>query len=617
MVKGVGEVHASPHPQLKQIHRHGLLDQPVEELPARAGGPAVEPETELVEVVVEMGMAHGTLMDAQQPPLQERHHPVDAGQELYGCPLPPPERGDCVRIPFGLQPGNKIFFLICAIMLSGLDVAAEDIASRYSMPQIERAPADSSAAKILKKAKVFRYAQEMPVKYTEVMDTDRFTNNLKAFILEQVNKVGQNYKTVYFSGKTSKALNMFMKSIPASDNVEIILTEREIILNEPVHLRSHTVIRGSSTRLIAGKVDIAIIGHGVENAGLKDITIEEPRTCAIMLLNAVRYVIDNIAILNSNDRGIVIRGRSRFIHVNGSRFRGNKRGGIMIQEGSNHVYISHSEVSGGLSSSNWSAGIVITSLSPMSEYGIRDEFDDNYFHPKVPFKKDGVPFKNIVETSHVFNNQSSGIYVSGGNANVIVGNYLTNNDKEGICLDTYSVSNIVEANIISGNGFRRLQSDDDLRHDAVLRFGKLANGSAASKLPNISLDNTAYNIIIRNTITGAAGDGVKIVRSGFRNIIGLNSITDNNVGKNSVFYFSGILLGSAGSDTTTSGLDLLPSIENIIFGNTIYGSHRLGILIDRNSTYNDIYDNVIMKQEGLPVSEHDRPNSIVGNNFTR
>src|SRR5574337_1945961 len=84
------------------------------------------------------------------------------------CPLPSPERGDCVRIPFGLQSGNKIFFLICVIMLSGLDVAAEDIASRYSMPQIdERAPADSSAAKILKKAKVFRYAQEMPVKYTE------------------------------------------------------------------------------------------------------------------------------------------------------------------------------------------------------------------------------------------------------------------------------------------------------------------------------------------------------------------------------------------------------------------------------------------------------------------
>src|SRR5574337_1305031 len=503
------------------------------------------------------------------------------------CPLSPPERGDCVRIPFGLQPGNKIFFLICTIMLSGLDVAAEDIASRYSMPQIERAPADSSAAKILKKAKVFRYAQEMPVKYTEVMDTDRFINNLRASILEQVNKVGQNYKTVYFSGKTSKALNMFMKSIPASDNVEIILTEREIILNEPIHLRSHTVIRGSSTRLVAGKVDIAIIGHGVENAGLKDMTIEEPRECAIMLLNAVRYVIDNIAILNSNDRGIVIRGRSRFIHVNGSRFRGNKRGGIMIQEGSNHVYISHSEVSGGLSSSNWSAGIVITSLSPVSEYGIRDEFDGNYFYPKVfSFKKDRVPFKNIVETSHVFNNQSSGIYIDGGNANTIIGNYLINNDKEGICLDTYSVGNIVEANIISGNGFRRLQSDDDLRIDFVLRFGRLANGSAASKLPNISLDNAAYNIIIRNTITGAAGDGVKIVRSGFRNIIGLNSITDNNVGKNSVFYFSGILLGSAGSDieNDTSELDLLPSIENIIFGNTIYGSHRLGILRSEEHT---------------------------------
>src|SRR3972149_734682 len=69
------------------LHRRCLLDQTVEQLPARAGGPAVEPKGELVEVVVEMLGAYGSLMSPHQPPLEERHHPVDAGQQLGGSSL--------------------------------------------------------------------------------------------------------------------------------------------------------------------------------------------------------------------------------------------------------------------------------------------------------------------------------------------------------------------------------------------------------------------------------------------------------------------------------------------------------------------------------------------------
>ncbi len=504
------------------------------------------------------------------------------------------------------------------IMFFFLEAGAEDIYSRYSMPPMKRAPDSSSAQKILRKAKVLKHAQEMPVSITEVMDTDRFINDLKVSINKELKTLGQNYKIVNFEGNTSKELNNFIKSLPSSDKVKIILTKREIKLDEPVKLRSNTIIKGSSTRLIAKNIDIAIIGKGIENAGLRDLTIEGTKKIGVMLVNTTRIMIDNIAIIKSQDRGMIIRGQSSFIHVNDSTFKDNKKGGIMIQEGSHHVYISNCEVSGGSDSSNWSAGIVITSLAPASEYGIRDAFDNNYFYPKnLSFKKRSVPFKNIILGSHIHDNQSSGIYIDGGNANVVEGNYIVNNDKEGLCLDFFSVGNIIESNSIKNNGFRRLQSDDDLRHDDVLHFGRLADGSAVSKLPNISLDNAAYNIIIRNTITGAAGDGIKIVRSGFRNIIGLNSITDNNAGENSVFHFSGVLLGSAGKGTENNinGIDALPSIENIVFGNTIYGSHRHGVLIDHGNIYNDIYDNIIMKQKAEPVFEHDRPNSIIGNSF--
>jgi parallel beta-helix repeat protein len=514
---------------------------------------------------------------------------------------------------------KKIPLLLLAFLFFiNFEVYADDITTRYSITLFKRVPAGSTAGIILKKANVLQYADEMPVKFTEINDIEKYTQDLRSAIIEHLIAVEHNFRTMYFEGSTAKELNSFIQNIPPGDKVKVVVTARELDLNEPIHLRSFITIKGCSTRLTAGKVDIAIIGKDIRNVILKGFIIEEPKICGIMFINAKKCIIDNIEVLNSHDRGMVIRRHSSFIYIAHSRFKENRRGGIMLQDGSNHVHIMHCDISGGRNSSNWSAGIVFSSVSTITDYGIRDIFDNNYYYPKeFSFKKDKVPFKNIVEASYIHNNQSSGIYVDGGNGNVVIGNYIANNDKEGICLDFYSMGNIVESNSITGNGFRRYQSDDDLKHDAVLHFGRLADSSAVSKLPNISLDNAAYNLIIRNTISGAAGDGVKIVRSGFRNIIGLNSITDNNKNENSVFYFSGVLLGSAGSDykNDTSGIDALPSVENIVFGNTIYGQHKVGILIDHGSIYNDVFNNVIIKQKDSPVIELDRPNSIIYNNF--
>jgi len=492
--------------------------------------------------------------------------------------------------------------IICVIfLLFTIDVYAQDITAQYQLPPLERAPKGSKAKKILKRAKVLRYAEEMPVKFTEVMDTGRYIQELKASIMKQVKKTEGEHNILYFNGKTAGELNRFIRNIVPSGQTEIILNVTEIILNEPINLKSHIIIRGSSTHLVSNNINIAIIGKDINNSGLKDLIIEEPLECGIMLINTAGLVIDNITIANGRNRGMVIRGGSRFVHINHSKFMENKSGGIMIQEGSHHVCVTNCEISDGHSSSNWSAGVVITQLLPVSEYGIMDE----------------LPFKNIIETSYIHDNQSSGIYIDGGNGNVLVGNNIVDNDKEGLCIDFFSVGNIVESNIITGNGFRKFQSDDDLRHDFVLHFGRLADGSAVSKLPNISLDNAAYNIIARNAISNAAGDGIKIVRSGFRNIFCLNSITDNNRGENGIFFFSGVLLGSASSDVEndTSGIDAFPSIENIIFGNTIYGTHKAGVCIDHGSVYNDIYDNMIMKQKGKYVIKNGDPNNITGNNF--
>ena len=55
----------------RRIHGYRLLDEPIEEFAAAFGFAAVETEGELVQVVVQMFVAHGALMGAQQPALEQ------------------------------------------------------------------------------------------------------------------------------------------------------------------------------------------------------------------------------------------------------------------------------------------------------------------------------------------------------------------------------------------------------------------------------------------------------------------------------------------------------------------------------------------------------------------
>ncbi len=512
--------------------------------------------------------------------------------------------------------GRTIVLLTCVfIFFISAGAYGEDISSKYDLPPMKRAARGSLADSILKKARVLKYADEMPVKYTEVWNSDQYIRGLRLSIESRAGHEGRNYKRVYFNGKSSKELNAFLDRSSSVEGIEVMVREREIFLDGPIRMKSYTIINGTGVRFVAKKTAIAFIGKDISNAGLKNVTIDGPLECGIMLINAANCFFESIDVLGSRDKGMIIRAHSSFIVISQSRFRENLRGGIFLQDGSHDVLIRDCAVYGVRNSSNWAAGIVITSVPPVTEQGIRDAFDDKYYYyPKdLTFKKNTVPFRTMVEACHIHDNQASGIYVDGGNGNVFIGNYIAQNDKEGMCLDGYSTGNIVESNIFIANGFRKMQSDQDLKIDAVLQFGRLPDKSSAAKLPNISLDNTAYNLIMRNSISGAAGDGIKIVRSGFRNIFGLNTITDNNAGENKVFFFSGILLGSAAF--AENYIDALPCVENIIFGNSIYGKHRHGIVIDGHGVFNDVYDNVVMKQKDLAVAAHDQPNSIMGNNF--
>jgi len=67
-----------------RVDGDGLLSEPVEELAAALRLSAVEPEGELVEVVVEMFLADGALVGSQKPALKQGSNTVDTGHDDMG-----------------------------------------------------------------------------------------------------------------------------------------------------------------------------------------------------------------------------------------------------------------------------------------------------------------------------------------------------------------------------------------------------------------------------------------------------------------------------------------------------------------------------------------------------
>jgi hypothetical protein len=86
---------------------------------------------------------------------------------------------------------------------------------------------------------------------------------------------------------------------------------------------------------------------------------------------------------------------------------------------------------------------------------------------------------------------------------------------------------------------------------------------------------------------------VKIVRAGYFNVIGLNTLLSNNDGASATQHFFGIELGATAADTTQNDIDFTPSHGNIIFSNVIRGSHYSGIYFDFACDQNDAIGNVI------------------------
>ena len=65
---------------------------------------------------------------------------------------------------------------------------------------------------------------------------------------------------------------------------------------------------------------------------------------------------------------------------------------------------------------------------------------------------------------------------------------------------------------------------------------RLPNGTAAEKVPGISLDNALYDIRFGDDLAHNFRGGIKMVRTAYFNAIGMNSLLDNNDGSGSTWF---------------------------------------------------------------------------------
>ncbi|HXJ42566.1 MAG TPA: right-handed parallel beta-helix repeat-containing protein [Bryobacteraceae bacterium] len=290
--------------------------------------------------------------------------------------------------------------------------------------------------------------------------------------------------------------------------------------------------------------------------------------------------------------GIVVTGSTK-VTVSDNTLSRLAMAGILIHKGTTQSVIRGNRISEEQGYSNMEAGIVVSdrevdvSLNPAAVLG-----PDGYWAITEPITaRLNPPHDNLIAWNSVTTGLSSGIYSDGGIRNVFAGNFLQGNSKEGLCLDNGSSGNVVASNTVQDNGARWGHQDAVLEYDSIRDGGRLPDGTAAEKVPGISLDNAVYNLVLSNNVSHNFGGGVKIVRTGYFNVIGLNLLVHDNDGASDRFHFFGIELGAAPG--SSAELDFTASRGNIVFSNVIRGSHYSGIFLAAGSDRNYLAFNAI------------------------
>ncbi|MDD2814428.1 MAG: right-handed parallel beta-helix repeat-containing protein [Thiotrichaceae bacterium] len=508
----------------------------------------------------------------------------------------------------------KLKLLGCCLCFFTHNLIAAPLTATYQLPPLERAPAKSIEAKTLKESQVMMKAEQLKLNFALIDDYQLYTAQLEQKITQQLATMPTAAPLHSFTGDSTQALNTFLNTLQPPAQVQI--TAAQLKFDETIVLKTGISLQGSPTKIIGNAENFVFMGENIENFKLKDFEISASKV-GIYLKAVKNFTLENLN-LQANQRGALLQGKISAGLISNNRFENNQNGGLAFIGEVKEIRVVHNQFTQTQDVSNWHAGFLMTD-TPLGEEWIGNESDFVLGAIRNPILKgvESLPAYNLIQENLFQANHAAGLYVDGGVGNVIADNQFIDNDKQGLCLEGGALLNIVQHNRFTNNGSRQHQSDASLQQEQVLALGKMTDGTSVAKLPAIALDNAAYNLLLENTIQHNSGDGIKLVRTAFRNILIFNIILDNNQGQNSKFSFSGINVGYTADTLQEEGNhDFTPSVENIVAANTLYGAHHAGVNLEADVTFNDIYNNLIYKFRHAPIVDNSkRFNSLVDNAF--
>lgn len=491
------------------------------------------------------------------------------------------------------------------------DEDKENILVKYALPQMERMSEEDST-KLMSELQVLKRIEVLDVNTEDFYTPEYNWKSIYADSIEKVKKATTFEKIVEFRGTKTSELN---KVIEENDNTLIKIETHELTLDETIRLKSDVGMEGNET-IINGNtsMEFGIIAENVENCAISNISMQGGFEYGIYIIDSQKILMDNLEIANAEKNALCVIGDSNYINLISSSMHNNKMGGILF-----NGEITNSIIQGNNTYQNKGAGNMCAGIAILSTL-VDDKYNPYYYDASE--RLDNLlkaPHDNVFVDNYIQENKSSGIYCFGGYSNYIIDNTMEKNEKEGMCLDFGTFGTYVSRNNILRNGNRNQQTDEELEADFILGFGRMEDGSSKAKLPGVSIDNSAYNILLNNNVKNNYGSGIKMVRSGYRNLVFSNIVSDNNRGENDVFHGFGIEMGyAAEADEPDAVLDFTADYENIIARNVIMGDHYAGIYLAEESYCNDLIDNVILDAENFSIENHSvKFNSAVGNKIGR
>lgn len=491
-----------------------------------------------------------------------------------------------------------------------------DILTRHALPSLERMEKKEqeqyvNSREVIKRMELLGIEKDT-VLYPEIQIAD---------IEENIREINNGYdiegERVSFQGTTSDELQQAIDDYP---NAIIDIHTEQIQLQSTIIIQNNTIINGNGVKITADSLQFGFVGENVSNVCINDVSIEGGMDYGMYFVDCNNIRVSFCKINGMSQKPICIVGTTKGLSISGNEMCTNQAGGLYIAGDVSSGIVDSNNIANNGGTSNWMAGIVLTDIVPNDKYNIWETFDEVHHFPirENYYVLLDSPHEIILRNNQVKYNNSSGIYSDGAYLCYVLGNTVCQNDKEGMCLDLATIGLYLKENIIKENGRRARQTDEALSMDFVLEGGKMADGSAKAKLPGVSLDDTAYNIIDNNIVIDNYGGGIKMVRSAVRTLIMENVIKDNNMGQNDAFHFFGIELGSAAGEVNgeTAGKGVMPDYENIICRNSITGKHYSGIFVGEECYMNDIFDNIIMEPQMFAVEAVSKKNNNIVNNLS-